>query len=287
MTKRHLFMVLLASLVLFALSRLDHHSLIYSLRQIPLWLIFLLLSIQVLTQLLISLQWYKIANISRVILTFRKMFYINCQGALVDAITPGVKFGGEVTRAIQLSRLTGCTTEQAAAIVAIQKFFSLSAMCLILIFSFSQFFGLLLLVVLIVLIAVGLLYWKRPSFLTLIKSNLAEIKKDKKACVFLASLSLFIWVLYPIKLILIVQLFAPFVSNFATARAAFTAYVVAMIPIFPGGLGGFEASLSALLVALGVVVYDAAVITIIFRFITFWFVVILGLFVVLFNKKLC
>jgi len=71
--------------------------------------------------------------------------------------------------------------------------------------------------------------------------------------------------------------FMPEVSLAYIAAITFAAYMVAMLPIFPGGLGGFEATMAGLLVAIGFAVSDAAVVTIVFRFITFWLVMLLSL----------
>ncbi|MGI6549403.1 MAG: lysylphosphatidylglycerol synthase domain-containing protein [Syntrophomonadales bacterium] len=47
----------------------------------------------------------------------------------------------------------------------------------------------------------------------------------------------------------------------------------AMLPIFPGGLGGFEGTMSTLLLIMGLSLSEAAMVAVVFRFITFWFVI--------------
>ena len=298
-------------LLLFALSRLDAESLLNSARQIPVWAVALLVGLQIATQLLVNLQWYWIARFSVAEISFGKMFYINCQGAAVDAITPGAKIGGEAARSLQISRMGNVSGEKAVATVALQKFFSMSAFIFAGLFfaghligmapqlRHMQFFvyGLSLLCLLMFAgvfislrrIRARLLARKAPrfawaqrarGFLLALLDNAAAVCADAKACAVLFLLSLLIWLLYPAKMyILAIQIF-PDASAAYVGAAAFASYAVAMLPIFPGGLGGFEGTMSGLLLAMGLVASDAAVITILFRFVTFWFVMLLSLAVI-------
>jgi uncharacterized protein (TIRG00374 family) len=90
-------------------------------------------------------------------------------------------------------------------------------------------------------------------------------------------LSFFIWFLYPLKLLIISYSFMAGADVFFVAATTFAAYLVALIPIFPGGLGGFEGTMSALLVSVGFVLNDALAVTVLFRFFTFWFVLLMSL----------
>ena len=132
---KKIWIVLLIILIVIALWRFNLDELIDSLQQIPLWLILLLVSLQAVTQFLINKQWYQIAKQVGINLSPLTMFYIHCHGTVIDAITPGVKLGGEVMRVVQLKKVTSCTSEQAATVVAIQKLFSMSTMCIIMLFS--------------------------------------------------------------------------------------------------------------------------------------------------------
>jgi len=296
MRKKHFLMIALVLLLLFALLQIDRDSLIYSISQVPPWLILVMIGLQILTQILINLQWYKIARLTGKSISFLDMLRVNCAGAVMDSITPGVKIGGEVTRAVQISRIGNCPGEEAASVVALQKMFSMGALVLILLVVALQmhvlFYGVILLVGLIFVVAIALkkashFSWMRKvrGFLVVLKEHAGNLRKNKRACLLTALLSLFIWLLYPLKMILIASQFAPEVGFATVAGITFAAYMVAMIPIFPGGLGGFEGTMSGLLVAAGVVVSDAAVMTIFFRFITFWFVMLLGLAILLISPR--
>ena len=315
--------VLLTLLLIVTLWRFDGGNILHSARQIPLWLGLLLAGLQTISQLLVNTLWHQIAKLTHTSISFRQMLYVNCQGAVVDAITPGVKFGGEVTRAVQISRMANCSGEQAAAVVALQKLFSLSSLFFIIlfaagfligeIFSLSSlsslqmrslqflFYGILLsllaLFICILLAPHSILAYLQPrkisrfawarrarNFLITFLEHLAAIRKNTKKLVTLLLLSFLIWLMYPVKLYLLTMPFAPDASIVHIGAAGFTAYMVAMLPIFPGGLGGFEGTLSGLLAALGFAISDAIVITVLFRFITFWLVMLASVgFVAVYN----
>jgi len=292
MRKKHILTAVLLTLFVVALLQIDRQNLIGSLRQIPLWLILLLCALQVVTQLLVNLQWHRILKLSGSQLSFKSMFYIHSQGAVMDAITPGVKFGGEVTRAVQISRIGNLPMEQAAAAVAMQKLFSISALFFVLLFAARQY--IFAVAALFLLAFVGLFIarkWKKvQDFLSALREQIKNAAKNKKAFAALLLLSLFIWLLYPAKMYILAVQFYPAANMFYIAGITFAAYMVAMLPIFPGGVGGFEGTMSGLLVAAGYAINDAAIITILFRFITFWFVLLLGLTFIGFCKvrrKLC
>jgi len=305
-----LFTAPLVPLLLFALSRLDAQSLLQSVRQIPPWLTASLLGLQVASQLLVNLQWHRIARFAAADVSFGDMFYINCQGAVMDSITPGVKVGGEVTRAVQIGRMGKCSGERAAAVVALQKLFSLGAFFFINLFTVGYLIGrvpslqarhaqVLVYGVLLffLLLFAGVFVAPRrikaylearepPRFswarrvrgfsLTLL-DQVTSIREDVKAWVALSLLSFFIWLLYPVKMYLLAAWFFPCANAVYVGAVTFASYMVAMIPIFPGGLGGFEGTMSGLLFAMGIELSDAVVVTVLFRFVTFWFVMLLGL----------
>jgi len=314
---RWAFALLILLLLFLALSRFDARNVLYSIQQLSLRQLALLLALQIGSQLLVNLQWHQIAKFANIPVSFRQMFYINCQGAVMDSITPGVKIGGEITRSVQISRTVNCPGEQAATVVAMQKLFSLSAFFLINLFAlgflignvpflearFLQFlvYGIVVLFLLLFLslfvipqrIKAYLQARENPGFSWAVKlktfslallDNILSIRSNLKACVLLFALSNLIWLLYPVKMYLLAVQFFPGAGILLTGAAAFASYMVAMLPIFPGGLGGFEGAMSGLLLAMGFMQSDALVITVIFRFVTFWFVLLLAMVFIGFHK---
>lgn len=292
------------ALLIFVLLQLDRENLLESIAHLPIWLFLLLLFLQVVTQFLVNLQWYKIAKFTKTKISFWTMFKINCKGAVVDAITPGVKFGGEVARAVLLARSANLSMEKSAAVVALQKLFSLTSLFAIAILSLAYITATttflqnlavkvmiftILIFLLTLLLSVFLFPHKllkllksrnRPkrkffkkifNFFVLLLAQSENLQNDRPMQVKLILLSLAIWILYPLKLYLLVVWFYPQVNPFFVVVATFAAYIVAMIPIFPGGVGGFEGIMSSLLMFAGLTASTAAVVTVVFRFATFWF----------------
>jgi len=307
---RYILAPIFIALLIIALLQIDRESLINSAKQVPIWLILTLTTLQITTQLLINLQWYKVAKLSGIKISFCNMLLVNCKGAVVDSITPGVKLGGEVTRAMQINKTADISFTKSAAVVALQKLFSLSTLFIILLFAIgylamqAQFlqaiqlqiltFGLLIFLLAIFLgvfiapnkIKLYIENQKAPKrkymqkfrkFLIALTEQIENIRKNKPSMLKLSLLSLFIWLLYPVKLYLITTQFYPNVNIILIASIAFAAYMVAMLPIFPGGIGGFEGTMSALLITANFTLSDAATITVIFRFVTFWFVLLFSL----------
>ena len=307
MKKKWIFIAILLLLLLIALLQFDGRKILDSINQVPWWLMLLLFGLQIVTQLLVNLQWHRVAKIADVTISFWDMFYVNCQGAVIDCITPGVKVGGEVTRAIQISRIASCSSAQSKTIVALQKLFSISALFFILLFSIGYLIGEVLwlssrfvqiliygLLMLILLLFCSILFfsskvkshlkrnnasrylWIRKinNFLFIFLESLVNVRKNPKTLIMLTVMSLLIWLLYPIKMYILLFQFYPEAHIIHISAITFAAYLVALLPIFPGGIGGFEGALSGLLVGTGIAISDAAVITIFFRFVTFWFVML-------------
>ena len=220
-------------------------------------------------------------------LTFGQLFRINCEGACIEAITPGVKVGGEVTRTIRLSQAAASSKSEAASLVAFQKLFSFSAFFFLVLLSFQGSRGrgegtafLLGLVLLFFLTAVlagplsrhGLN--TRNRFFGKLFEAIHTLRGKPVQFTGLLLLSLGIWLIYPLKLWLLGRVLVPGLSFLETAAPTFSAYLVALIPIFPGGVGGFEGTLSALLVPAGFTLGQAVALALVFRFITFWLVIL-------------
>jgi len=319
--KKKIWYSILFVLFVIVLTQLDLQGMWAGISQIPLWTAALLVGLQIASQLLVNAQWYQVARFSGARISFREMFLINCQGAVVDSVTPGVKVGGEVTRAMQISRRAACSVEQAAAVVAVQKLFSLSAFFFINLFaagfiiSGSPLFAMRslhfaiygILVVFLLLMAFififphsilaylscrelrrgkkrGVKMQKLMGFVQSMLEGLICFRKNSKAWILQLVLSFAIWLLYPVKMYLLAIQFYPDASLIFLSAATFAAYLVAMIPLFPGGLGGFEGTMAGLLFAGGFMQNDAMAIAIVFRFFTFWFVMLLSLVYIGFER---
>lgn len=322
MKKRNYFKWAITAFILLfliiAVFQFDAEGMLCSLRNIPLWSVFLLIGLQIVTQFLINLQWLLVAKSFGASINFIKMLYVNAQAEIIH-VAPAGHIGCDVFRAVEINRVGGLSGGQSAAVVAIQKLFSLSAFFIISLVSIGFFIGqvpwlndifmqLLLYGFLIaILVLLGYVFiaphkillflnkkwhkdvrffWvnKLRGFTMSSLNHVVYLKKNTGLFAKLTVIAVFIWTLYPLKLYLLAIQLLPDVGIVFIFAAAFLAYTIAMIPLFPGGLGGFEATLVGLLVFMGFLHSGALVITVLFRFVTFWFVVLLSIIYVALHK---
>lgn len=304
-----LFLNVLAVLSLAVLVYLAWHT---DFRQIglhlaalPRGLVLFLLALQVVTQLALNYQWFRLCRTLGLQASFGELLLVNAYGTVVDAANPGEKVGGEVARVLQLHSLLGFSANQAASLVAIQKSLSLAALVIlsglaVLVLGDSlpplASPGLRLVVLAVLAALAAIVAWVLLGTERL-NSRVQRLKSEGKPAVWpkrwmagLARdtaaigrrpgewglqllLSLGIWTLFPLKLWLLTAQHASLNPLFLFA-ATFAAYFAAMIPLLPGGLGTFEAVMGGMLVASGLTWEEALAISLVFRFVTFWFVVL-------------
>lgn len=111
---------------------------------------------------------------------------------------------------------------------------------------------------------------KLHNFLAAASQNSRKIITtfQQKALVF--TTSFVIWAFYPIKVYLISSMLGYQLSPVIVITAIYTAYLVSMIPLFPGGLATFEGSLALVLTSEGLSYPEAFSIALMVRLITFW-----------------
>lgn len=282
------------------------------LHTMPSSLLLKLIGLQVITQLLLNFQWYRLCKVFGWPTSFFKLLVVNAYGTVADALTPGEKVGGEVTRLLQLNSYLGYSAGESAILVAIQKTLSLSALVILNLMvvvtmadhvPFLQAWPVRLLMSSLLIIIGVFLYFL--LFRThLLSRRMASIKTSRKwllhffdwvkefslhtenirqnrgELILQFVLSLLIWSLFPFKLILLVMPHTTSIPVLVLFGTTFISYFAAMIPLLPGGLGTFEATMSGILTAYGLLLNQAVAVTIIFRFITFWFVLLLSLMII-------
>lgn len=87
----------------------------------------LLLLFQCITIILLALQWKSVALRVKKDVSFIDVLMVNAKGSVVDAITPGVKTGGELARVYELRKRLKIEFGNATIIVGLQKSLSLLA----------------------------------------------------------------------------------------------------------------------------------------------------------------
>ncbi|MBU5438982.1 flippase-like domain-containing protein [Tissierella sp. MSJ-40] len=274
-------------------------------KSISIEMFLLALILQLLTIILITIQWkFMILWIDKEC-SFINVFRVNMKGNFVDAITPGVKMGGELARAYEIHNRLKLNLSEAAVVVGLQKTVSLLSFLFLTVISLVWFFinmenqhkvyfnvffiGVLILTLsLLALILVCI----KPNFVKKILSklpfnikiknklekffkeyNLALnkllIKKDK--FLYQMLLGMFIWLLFAFKMGLVVKGFNIKIGFISIAAITYLTYIVGMIPLLPGSIGSFESTMVSLLAIKGVPIEQGIAISVIFRFITFWF----------------
>jgi uncharacterized protein (TIRG00374 family) len=91
----------------------------------------------------------------------------------------------------------------------------------------------------------------------------------RKRLAFLA-LSSIVWVLYPVKVLLVTQMLGMEMEFVDIATATYAAYLVSMLPLLPGGLGSFEATMALILSAKGMSFSEGLAVALLTRLVTFW-----------------
>ena len=307
MKKLRLILLFLLLVVLF--RQFDLKSFLAAIKQVPLAAFTALLILQVISQLLVNYQWCRIGRIIGGAHNFLQMLYVNAQGAIIESITPGVKIGGEITRAVLLKKELNYSAQEAATLVTMQKMVSFSGLFCLNLFAFAHLSGRIVLFQALAtkiifyafsLTLIGIivcfffftdslekkiapkefkLKWLQvfQEYLLTLLSRIKILKTSREEMLKQFLLSFVIWLLFPVKMIFLVQLFAVNYDPVYLTEITFISYMVGMIPLFPGGLGGFEATMASLLRLMQVPVNTALAVTLLFRFITFWFVILISL----------
>ncbi len=114
--------------------------------------------------------------------------------------------------------------------------------------------------------------------------NQATKKINKKEWYIQFTISLIVWLLFPIKMGILANSFGVDLGFFVVLAITMSAYMVGMFPLTPGGIGTFEGTMILMLGMLSIHQATAFTITVIFRFITFWFVILVSfIFVVVYK----
>ncbi len=294
--------ILIVALFVYLIDNTDFDDMFIELRRTEPFILISVVLLQFITQLLLIIQWHRITKnvIGQSIIS--KMVYIFTKGSLIEAITPGAKIGGEASRLYYLKKEYACETNEAVNIILMQKSISMSVLmlvCVICLLDISNhmkrflplpvqfiisavFLGL-------VMAMIGSLFFSRRliRFLENPKSNFSKkIKKymqsysnavsklGKKEWIIQFSISMAVWLLFPVKMFILAQSFGIRLDFEHTTAVTMTSYMMGMLPITPGGLGTFEGTMLALLSLFSVKKSAGIAVTLIFRFITFWLVII-------------
>lgn len=238
----------------------------------------------------------------------RKMSFMIFLSSFVMSVTPGKI--GEVFKSYLLKEYNGTPVSKSAPIVFAERITDFLSLVLLsmagalmfgygttLIIGFGIFFVLLVFIISSKKLSYAIIgFLERFKFISRIShkihtayDSIYQMVRFKELIVTIL-LSIFAWAFECFSFYLIVNGFGPenivhidlltatFVYGFATIAGAAT--------MLPGGLGATDASITGLLVFLGITKSIAAASTMIIRAATLWFAVIVGIFAVMMYQKI-
>lgn len=312
---KNILTLLALGIIVYIISNTDFVALWLSIKELPLSILIIMIFLQLVTQFSLNYQWYRLCKVLNLKASFLKLLVINGYGMVADAITPGEKVGGEVARVVQLNRMLGYHTNQSTSLVTIQKALSLTALIFLNIAALITLSGQMTslqspitritLIGGLLVLAVSIIYllfftsklnmfiqkrkwnskvgrWLKNWIYSFAKDT-EIINKQPKEWFFQLVLSFGIWVLFPIKLYILVSQYTT-IHIFVLFATTFVSYFAAMIPLLPGGLGTFEGTMSGILLVYGLSLEESVAISLVFRFVTFWFVVLFSITVIMLWK---
>ncbi|OWZ83528.1 lysylphosphatidylglycerol synthase transmembrane domain-containing protein [Natranaerobius trueperi] len=271
---------------------------------------------QVGTLFLTAFIWHYLIKQKNSYIALTYVFSISLAGKFVESVTPSVKIGGETLKMYLIRKKTGLSYQALTAIAVVSKFFSLLPFILISfitlsfaffvfelpIFVYIAFIGLLLFFILFIVFfkfnRISFSYKEEQNNLLLQKlkrgikkahdfiKESSETSRDLVAKptqkITLFTLGLIVWAFYPIKVYMVSAMLGFDLNPAVVIVATYTAYLVSMVPLLPGGLATFEGTMALLLSYDGLMTSEAFSIALMTRVFTFWVPLIIAAFVTVF-----
>lgn len=305
-------------IAIFILLNANWKEVLRNIKALPRHIFAIELALQIFTMILITIQWKSMVSWIGKKASFKDVFMVNIKGNIVDAITPGVKIGGELARVYELKNILKLDLGNASIIVGLQKTISLLSFLFLALISliwfnftigiqYRSYLYLLSIAVFLffILLTILVVVCLKPSILKsflekIIPNSKLKDKIDKvfneysKSLLKLLSrrekffyqllLGVLIWGVFAFKMLLIVKSFHIDIGFISVAAITYLTYVIGMIPLLPGSIGSFESSMVLLLSMKGIPIDIGVSISIVFRFITFWFEFLFSLFMIALDK---
>ncbi len=95
-------------------------------------------------------------------------------------------------------------------------------------------------------------------------------------------ISALIWSLYPVKIFIVCRMLSLETDLATVTMITFTAYMISMVPLLPGGLGSFEGSMALLFSLAGILPVYGLSVALLSRLATYWFPLLLSVPVAVF-----
>jgi uncharacterized protein (TIRG00374 family) len=252
-----------------------------------------------------ALAWHLVIRAAGGKINFGEALSINLTGSFIESVTPSSKLGGEVAKIHLLHRRTGLGHQRLAAVTLVSKLLTLlpfvvfSGLCLawgmgnrqtvfpaaVAFLALSAFTGALAWIChaktipeeavpqavhrLGVRLRFAPLIRKAFAFLRQAGQESRHLLSHRTRLAFLALISI-VWILYPVKVLLVTQMLGIEMEFVDIATATYAAYLVSMLPLLPGGLGSFEVTMAFTLSSMGVSFGEGLAVALLARLVTFW-----------------
>ena len=257
--------------------------------------------------------WHFLVS-QKVRISFWQIFLINQAASLVESLTPSVKLGGEAAKVFLLRQRTRQDYSSLTGILLLHKLLTLGPFLFLSLLIFWPALHMLqlppvfylslpvLVFALIVLIifcfpqaqtgqnpqtasnqpdfqdnlkSMALLIGKIRLFLSAARRTAAGLLTPAQT-LGLLSLSLLIWLFYPLKVYLVCVFLGLETGFVLIALATISAYLISMLPLLPGGLGTYEGTMTLALTLGGLSPAEGLSISLLSQAMTFWFPLLLA-----------
>jgi len=267
--------------------------------------------LQAFTLLMVSSQWLFMLKDNESSIAFHEVFTIHMAGKFVESVTPSSKFGGETAKVYLFKKKMRITYQNAVSFLLAYKYISLLPFLILsflfLVIASIQFYlpsfvyiSFMILVFFFVLLLV-LIHWGKVRF------DSDDIKSDKRNILIIISskikkvleylnksrndvekilsrsersklfaISFLVWTLYPVKIYLVATALGFEVGLIISIIATYSAYLVSMLPVSPGGLGTFEGTMATVFMISELSFAEGMAIALLARSATFLFPLILS-----------
>ncbi len=105
---------------------------------------------------------------------------------------------------------------------------------------------------------------------------LSRSMTNRQEALALIALSTLVWLAYPFKVYLVARMLGLETGLITIAVITFTAYLVSMVPLLPGGLGSFEATMALMFSLNGFSPAEGLTVALVTRLVTYWFPLLLS-----------
>ena len=249
-------------------------------------------------------------------ISFAQVFLINQAAGVIESLTPSVKFGGEAAKIYLFRQRTAQSYQSLAGILIMQKFLTLIPFvffCVLLFLPALHFFELALslkvslVLLLIFSAALGWLCYGKDRksfssshaqadgrfesgiqnrllrFISRTRNFLDQARISARGLLSVRHtmgillVSFLVWVFYPVKVYLACHFLGMDVNPLIIGLATLFAYMIAMVPLMPGGLGTYEGTMALFLTLGGLDPAEGLAVSLLSRLTTFWFPLFLSI----------